>query len=117
VLDTDIDLEEVATIVRRHRELGEVIADLTQQRVDLEARFTALVPRGFKTEIDGRESFRRDPNRRFDLEAGVAACQALGVTLSPKWSYDPDEVKLVLKEADRIDDAMLPGTGKDRVQL
>lgn len=112
-----IDLEEVTAIVRRHRELGEVIADLVQQRADLEDRYDALVPVGFSLVVDGQESSKRAPSRRFDLPTAVAACNALGFAVRQVWEYDKDDARRLLKAAGRLDDAMLPGTGKNRVQL
>ena len=111
------DLAEIEAISLRHRKLGEVIADLTAQQKDLEDRFEALVPVGFETVVDGEPVFRRPPNRSFSLTRGVEIVRSLGITLTPKWEYSADEVKGVLKEADRLDEAMLPGTGKTRVKL
>ena len=117
MIETGVDLEEVTAIARRHRELGEVIADLAQQRVDLEARFEALVPVGFEAVVDGKPIYRRSPNRSFNVDVAVNICRSLGLQPSPVWSYDTDELKRLLKASDKLDDAMLPGTGKNRVTL
>jgi hypothetical protein len=111
------DLEEIETISRRHRQLGEVIADLAQQRIDLEARFEQLVPVGFETVIDGQPVYRKPPNRSFNLTTAVSLCRELGYQVKQHWEYDADDAKRLLKQAGRLDDAMLPGAGKTRVKL
>lgn len=114
---TVIDLEEVTTIVRRYRELGEVIADLIQQRDDLKARFASLVTTGFSTEIDGKPAFKRSPNRRFDLPTAVGVAHANAIPVAVIEVVDEKDLKARLDAAGYLDAAMLPGTGADRVQL
>lgn len=112
-----IDFDEIETISRRHRKLGEVIADLTKQQKDLAERFESLVPVGYEAEVDGELVYRKPPNRAFSLTIGVELCRQLGYQVKQKWEYDAEDAKKVLKAAGRLDEAMLPGAGKERVKL
>lgn len=116
-MTTTLDLEEIAAISQRHRQLGEVIADLAQQRADLEARFETLVPVGFETQIDGQAVYRKPPSRSFSLTTAVRRCRELGHEVPQTWEYDADDAKTFLKSVNSLDDAMLPGAGKTRVKL
>jgi hypothetical protein len=114
----DIETEtEVVAVVRRHRELGEVIADLVQQREDLKARFESLVPVGYETEVDGQPVYRKHPSRAFSLTIAVALCNELGHEVPVRWEHDADDAKAFLKSVDCLDDAMLPGKGSARVKI
>lgn len=116
MIDTDIDAEVIA-LARRHRELGEVIADLAAQREALKERFEALVPVGYEAEVDGTPVYRRGPNRSFDvaLAERVAVTEAIPVTYVRV--IDQADLKARLKAAGHLDRAMVPGTGSNRVQL
>ena len=113
---TDIDAE-VAAIAARYRQLGEVIADLAQQRDDLKARFESLVPVGYEAEVDGELVYRKPPARSFNLNAGLDVAEALGIPFRVVETVDVNDLKARLKAVGRLDDAMLPGIGKDRVKL
>lgn len=116
VVETDL-YAEVSTLARRHRELGEVIADLTAQRDTLKERFEALVPVGYEVEVDGTPVYRRGPNRAFNLEQAVAIARHEAVPIVTVEVVDQADLKARLRAAGHLDRAMLPGTGANRVQL
>ncbi len=108
---------EVLTIVRRHRELGEVIADLARQQADLKARFEAIVPLGYEVEIDGRKAWKNPPNRAFDLALAIDVAHLRQIPVRMVEVADQADLKARLTAAGLIDDAMRPGTGANRVSL
>lgn len=116
VVETDL-YAEVCALARRHRELGEVIADLTAQRETLRERFEALVCVGYETEVDGAPVFKRPPNRSFSPDLAVKIAKTEGIPVVYVEDVDTADLKARLKAAGHLDRAMLPGTGANRVQL
>lgn len=116
MIDTTIDAE-VTALARRHRELGEVIADLAAQRDELKQRFEQLVCVGYETEVDGLPVFKRAPNRAFSELLAEQIATHEGIPIVRIKVVDIADLKARLKAAGHLDRAMLPGTGANRVQL
>ena len=113
---TDIH-EQVTALARRHRELGEVIADLAQQRDDLKARFESLVCVGFEAEVDGKPVFKRAPNRAYSPDLAVKIARSEAIPVAYETVVDHADLKARLTAAGHLDRAMVSGAGKNRVQL
>lgn len=116
VVETDL-YAEVTALARRHRELGEVIADLAAQRDTLRERFEALVCVGYETEVDGVPVFKRPPNRAFSLELAEKIATHEAIPIARHSVVDTADLKARLKAAGHLDRAMVSGTGANRVQL
>lgn len=109
--------DEIEAIVRLYRRLGEQVAQLTQERQDLAERFSALVPLGYRIEVDGAPATKMPANRAFHLDTGLELARVLGLHVREHLVVDVVDLKARLKAAGRIDDAMLDTGGKPRVSL
>ena len=111
------DLLEVESLVRLYRKHAQEISALQEAQAALRARFAALVPLGFSLDVDGKTAERKAPNRSFSVERALAVAASANIPV--KWTEEVDarDLRERLKAAGQLDEAMVPGSGAERVTL
>lgn len=108
---------QVFTISEQHRDLQVQIDVLREKQHQLEDRFVSLVPLNYEIDFDGRKIYRRPANRVFSPHTAEHIAVEIGLPIDKVTKTDFTLLKARLEAAGRLDDAMLPGNGVERVQL
>lgn len=82
--------QQIEALIRRHRQLGASVAELSGEMTAIKQKIDESVPIGWKFTVDGVTSSKREANREFDLVLAFAemtneereACKVL--RLDPK---------------------------------
>lgn len=108
---------EVTAIAKRYRALGEVIAQLAEERTALQNRMRDLVPVGYALTVGDKTAAVQPPAREFSLDLALEVARVAGIAPRFESVVDTADLKARLKAAGKLDDAMRPGAGAARVVL
>jgi hypothetical protein len=93
-----IDTDQVAGLVRAWRSLEQKRLDIVDEQVEVKAQIRKLLEVGDTLDVDGK-AIRCQPNRRFDVDRGVALLESAIRDICRTESYDPAKVKQHLTPA------------------
>lgn len=90
---------EAAGIITRLQQLAAISAHAKEEETELKARLRKILAVGQKGLVEGVPVVALQPNRRFDVEAGIALLPAELRDLCRADGYDPKKIKQYLAPA------------------